>query len=295
MAVDGQLAAPSSVRRLSALQLYASVPVSSSSMAESQTGQALSTAAVGRYLGELVCLHSRSDRVDGLFSTVVVDEHGVALGLVYSSAQSVVCACSEQRGVYWSRSRGSLWRKGESSGAVQQLLAVALDCDGDAIRFTVRQEGVGFCHLNRWTCWPHLGAGHGGLHALERTLRERRAHPQAGSYTNRLLNDTGLLNNKVLEEARELIEATGARDVAAEAADLLYFTAVLLRKSDVSLGEVERRLDLRSLRLRRRAGNAKPSHEASTNGHALQNELSDTTANVVPDTHIAVDGRTVLP
>ena len=250
-------------------------------------------ADVGRYLGELLSLHSRSDRSDGLFSTVVVDEYGVALGLVYSSSQSLVTACTEQRGVYWSRSRASLWRKGESSGAVQHLIAVALDCDSDAVRFTVRQEGAGFCHLNRWTCWPHLGAGHGGLHALERTLRERQRHPQLGSYTNRLLSDAGLLNNKLLEEARELIEANGRHEVAGEAADLLYFTSVLLCKTGVSLGEVERCLDLRSLRLRRRTGNAKPPN-VTPNGYSAHSGTSTTTANTTPATHVSANGRTLL-
>ena len=292
--VDGSLASPTSIRRLSQLNLYSAVSVSNSSMADSATASSLLPSDVGRYIGELVSAHSCSDRADGLFSTVVVDEYGVALGLVYSSQQSLITACTEQRGVYWSRSRGSLWRKGESSGAVQHLIAVALDCDSDAIRFTVRQEGAGFCHLNRWTCWPHAGAGHGGLHALERTLRERRLHPQAGSYTNRLLNDGGLLNNKVLEEARELIEAATSHEVASEAADLLYFTSVLLCKSGVSLSEVERCLDLRSLRLRRRAGNAKPAGQLATNGHVTQNVAHSTIANITPATHVNFNGQTIL-
>ena len=290
----GALAAPASIHRLSQLHLYTTVPVSSSSMATSELSTALQPSAVGRYIGELLALHSRSDRSDGLFSTVVVDEYGVSLGLVYSSAHSLVTACTERRGVYWSRSRGRLWRKGESSGAVQHLLAVALDCDSDAVRFTVRQEGAGFCHLNRWTCWPHAGVGHGGIQALERTLRERRLHPQPGSYTNRLLNDTGLLNNKILEEARELIEAASQHEVAAEAADLLYFTSVLLCKAGVSLSEVERCLDLRSLRLRRRAGNAKATSIVASNGHAPQSGFLQTTANTTPDTHVTVNGQTVL-
>ena len=294
LSVDDSLASPTSIRRFSQLGLYTSVPVSSSSMAAScEAASPLLPSAVGGYIGELMSVHGRSDRPDGLFSTVVVDEYGVALGLVYSSQHSIVTACTERRGVYWSRSRGSLWRKGESSGAVQHLITVALDCDSDAVRFTVRQEGAGFCHLNRWTCWPHTGAGHGGLHALERTLRERQLHPQPGSYTNRLLSDAGLLNNKVMEEARELIEASTPRDVASEAADLLYFTSVLLCRSGVSLSEVDRCLDLRSLRLRRRAGNAKTATPA-INGNATQNGALGTTANVTPATHVSVDGRTVL-
>lgn len=87
----------------------------------------------------LACL--RTDRPDGLFTTVVVDECNVALGLVYSSAESVRASVAESRGIYYSRSRGGLWRKGDSSGAVQELVGLDMDCDSDALRFVVRQRG----------------------------------------------------------------------------------------------------------------------------------------------------------
>ncbi|MCK5944517.1 MAG: phosphoribosyl-ATP diphosphatase, partial [Planctomycetes bacterium] len=73
----------------------------------------------------------------GLWPTVVTDEGGAALGLCWSSADSLRVALDEGRGVYQSRSRG-LWRKGETSGNTQQLLRVERDCDGDALRFVVR-------------------------------------------------------------------------------------------------------------------------------------------------------------
>ena len=60
----------------------------------------------------------------------------------------------ERRGIYWSRSRDSLWIKGETSGATQELLRVELDCDCDALRFVVRQHGSGFCHTGTPGCWP---------------------------------------------------------------------------------------------------------------------------------------------
>lgn len=87
----------------------------------------------------LACL--RTDRSDGLFTTVVVDESNMALGLVYSSGESVRASVAEQRGIYYSRSRSSLWRKGDSSGAVQELVSLDMDCDSDALRFVVRQRG----------------------------------------------------------------------------------------------------------------------------------------------------------
>ncbi len=95
----------------------------------------------------------RTDRPDGLFPTVVTDERGAALGLTYSSPESIRLALSERRGIYHSRSRAGIWRKGESSGATQELMRVALDCDRDTLRFTVTQDGPGFCHTGTRTCF----------------------------------------------------------------------------------------------------------------------------------------------
>ena len=111
-------------------------------------------------LGDAFVACAVTDRPDGLFTTVVVDEHEKALGLVYSSAASVRAAVASGRGVYYSRSRRGIWRKGDTSGAWQRLRSVALDCDGDALRFMVRQMGENdhgvsacFCHTGSRDCW----------------------------------------------------------------------------------------------------------------------------------------------
>lgn len=84
----------------------------------------------------------RSDREDRLIATVVVDEQGVALGLVYSSPESVSESLRTGTGVYQSRKRG-LWHKGATSGAIQELVGIHADCDQDCLRFSVRQKGAG--------------------------------------------------------------------------------------------------------------------------------------------------------
>lgn len=89
----------------------------------------------------------RSDRPDGLFATVVSDEHGICLGLVYSNEKSIETALKLGRGVYHSRSRNKLWIKGDESGDIQELVSIGWDCDADALRFTVRQKGNGECRL----------------------------------------------------------------------------------------------------------------------------------------------------
>ena len=85
----------------------------------------------------------QTDRTDGLYTTIVIDEHQVCLGLVYSSQASIRAALKSGAGVYYSRSRKALWIKGATSGDTQELINIALDCDGDALRFTVRQKGTG--------------------------------------------------------------------------------------------------------------------------------------------------------
>ena len=216
--------------------------------ADAQVGMAIYTGRLG--LAEAFAAPLVSDRTDGLWPTVVCDELGVALGLVYSNARSLAAAVDERRGVYWSRSRNELWRKGATSGAVQKLLRVEADCDRDALRFVVRQAGAGFCHLDRRSCWgPDRGLG-----ALERRLADRVANPVPHSYTDRLIRDPDLLTAKLLEEAGELAEAVGPEAVAWEAADVVYFTMAALAARGVPLEAVARELDRRARCVRRRDG-----------------------------------------
>jgi len=219
--------------------------------ADGQVGMAIYTGRL--HLADAMAATLSSDRPDGLWPTVVADEHGTALGLAYSSPESLHEAVDTQRGVYYSRSRKMLWRKGETSGAEQELLRVDLDCDRDTLRFTVRQQGPGFCHENTWTCW---GEGF-GLGGLDRRLAQRLEDAPPGSYTARLHGDSKLLEAKLLEEAGELARAAGKEEVRWEAADLMYFTLVAMLRAGVSLSDVEAELDRRSQRVTRSGGDAK--------------------------------------
>lgn len=93
-------------------------------------------------VGKAFLASATTDRPDGLYTTMVVDERNSALGLVYSSTQSVSEALRTGQGVYQSRKHG-LWYKGATSGATQTLIKVDYDCDGDALRFVVKQHGAG--------------------------------------------------------------------------------------------------------------------------------------------------------
>jgi len=177
-------------------------------------------------LGQIISSCLKSDRPDGLIPTLVTDEHNVALGLCYSSAESIQEAVKTKKGVYWSRTRG-LWRKGETSGNEQDLLRVYSDCDSDTLKFVVRQQGLGFCHLDTWSCF----GANSGLPLLMNTLKSRKQSAPPGSYTDRLYNDSKLLHAKIREEAEELCEAESKEEIAWEAADVLYFTFVKCAKA----------------------------------------------------------------
>jgi phosphoribosyl-ATP pyrophosphohydrolase/phosphoribosyl-AMP cyclohydrolase/histidinol dehydrogenase len=105
-------------------------------------------------VAKLLMADATSDRPDGLFTTLVTDERGIALGLVYSSEESVAESLRTGRGVYQSRKRG-LWYKGESSGDIQELVSISLDCDNDCLKFAVRQKGRGMDN-DTPPCYTHL-------------------------------------------------------------------------------------------------------------------------------------------
>ncbi len=131
-----------------------------------------------------------------------------------------------------------------------------MDCDSDALRFTVTQNGTdvkAFCHLNTLTCWGESR----GLRHLEETLLKRLIDAPAGSYTKRLFDDEQLLRDKLVEEAQELSEAESRQHVAEEFADLLYFAMVRATKVGVSIDDAMAELDKRARKVTRRKGDSK--------------------------------------
>ncbi|MFV9672085.1 MAG: phosphoribosyl-ATP diphosphatase [Acidimicrobiia bacterium] len=223
--------------------------------ADGQVGMALYSGELS--LAEAIAAPLTSERADGLWPTVVVDESGAALGLTWSSAESLERAVERRKGIYLSRKRG-LWEKGATSGATQDLLGVAVDCDRDALRFTVRQHGGGFCHLGTRSCW----GDEGGIGGLSRRLAELAEEPEPGSNTVRLLNDASLLGAKLREEADELAVASSRLDVAGEAADVIYFTLVKAVAAGVNLADIERELNGRALTVKRRPMESKQGYNA---------------------------------
>jgi len=143
---------------------------------------------------------------------------------------------------FWSRSRQELWHKGATSGNVQRLMELRLDCDEDAILALVEPAGPA-CHTGERTCF-HKGdlepVAAEALATLERTVKERRQAAPEDSYTARLLADRELAGEKMREEAEEVARAAREESderVAEEAADVLYHLAVLLAERGMELSD----------------------------------------------------------
>jgi len=154
---------------------------------------------------------------------------------------------------FWSRSRNTLWRKGETSGNRQHVDGIYADCDRDTLLVQVHQEGVA-CHTGARSCFftklgggkatPAAGgAGPAMLEVLERVLESRKAAPPPGSYVAALLEKgQPQICRKIGEEAAEVMTAAlggeGDERVVAEVADLWFHTMVLLTARGIPLRRV---------------------------------------------------------
>jgi phosphoribosyl-AMP cyclohydrolase / phosphoribosyl-ATP pyrophosphohydrolase len=187
---------------------------------------------------------------DGLVPCVVQDwSTGEVLTLAYMNEQALRRTRDTGELHLWSRSRGEQWHKGATSGNVQSVRALRLDCDGDTLLALVEPAGPA-CHTGERTCF-HRGevdvtAPYETLPALERTLAERARERPQDSYTVELLDDPARIGEKVMEEAEEVARAAREESeerIDEEAADVLYHLLVLLRSRGRSLADAERVLD----------------------------------------------------
>lgn len=183
------------------------------------------------------------EKCGGLVPTVVCDAaDGRPRMLAYSSPESLETAVREQTGVYWSRSRQRLWRKGETSGNTQHLIRIETDCDADALIFYVEQRGP-TCHTGAERCFPREPFT---WETLVTRVSQRAAAGGTASYTHKLLNDPTLLDAKILEEAVEVTLARTKAEVAWECADLLYFMTVRMRAAGIRIADVMAQLEARA-------------------------------------------------
>ena len=183
----------------------------------------------------------------GLIPAIVVDaDDGSVLTLAYMNRESLEITMGEGRTCFWSRSRGELWRKGETSGNVQRIVNIKADCDRDALTVYVKKAGPA-CHLGPESCFNddvYVGADGPkfSLGELNGLILDRKAEPKPGSYTTYLF-DKGIdkILKKVGEECTEVIIAGKGGDRAElvyEISDLAYHVLVLMAEAGVTTGDV---------------------------------------------------------
>ncbi len=183
------------------------------------------------------------DKGAGLLPVIVQDvRDGTLLMQGYANQEALGKTLETGRATFYSRSRQSLWEKGETSGNWLNVQSVSTDCDQDSILYQVIPNGP-TCHRGTNSCFDEAQATGSFIPQLEKIILDRKKEPQEGSYTNRLFaKGINKIAQKVGEEAVELvIEAKDDnKDLfLGEAADLMYHFLVLLAQKGYSLEEVE--------------------------------------------------------
>lgn len=198
----------------------------------------------------------------GLLPAVVQDWlDGTVLMLGYMNQDAITRTFATKTVHFWSRSRKKLWEKGETSGHKLHVKELFIDCDQDTI--LVKAQPVGpTCHTGERACFfsrldeqGRIGeqktqeARGGILEAVLRTIRDRRANPQSGSYTTKLFEGGhDKILKKVAEEAGEVLLASKGgkkEEIIYEVADLFFHTLMVLGYHDVALEEIYQELGKR--------------------------------------------------
>ena len=184
---------------------------------------------------------------DGLLPAIVQDARTLrVLMLGYMDRTALEATLSSRRVTFFSRSKGRLWTKGESSGHFLELVSIEVDCDSDTLLVQAHPQGP-TCHLQRESCFP--SAPGSTLADLSALVERRAAERPEGSYTTKLF-DGGIrrIAQKVGEEGVETALAAVAEDddaLLGEGADLLFHLLVLLRARGLGLADVEAKLRAR--------------------------------------------------
>lgn len=190
----------------------------------------------------------------GLIPAIVQDHYTKqVLTLAYMNRESLAITIDERRTCFWSRSRQELWRKGDTSGAVQHVVSITADCDGDALVVEVVKDGPA-CHTGAESCFfqpIYLSEelkqfSYEGLYQL---IAGRKTMPQQGSYTTYLF-EKGMdkILKKVGEECTEVIigaSKTDREETIYEIADLTYHVMVLMVQMGISIEDITRELEKR--------------------------------------------------
>lgn len=203
--------------------------------------------------------------INELLNTIKFNEKGLVVAVAqdyltndvlmvaYMNKESIEITLNEKRACYFSRSRQSLWRKGETSGHIQNLKGLYYDCDADSILMKVEQIGCA-CHTGAYSCffnkvYEENITDQAILNKVYNQIINRKENPVEGSYTNYLF-DKGLdkILKKVGEETSEVI--IGAKnknkdELVYELSDLIYHSLVLMVSEGVTIDDIKEELTKR--------------------------------------------------
>lgn len=190
-------------------------------------------------------------KTDGLVPAIIQDAGTKnVLMLGYMNQAAYTKTLETRKVTFWSRSRKTLWTKGETSGNYLNVVSIQADCDNDTLLIKVHPDGP-TCHKGTGTCWGEENESTPLLFLaeLQAFINKRHEEMPEGSYTTKLFKD-GLnrMAQKVGEEALEMIiEATNGTDgkLVYEASDMIYHLMVLLTSKGLNIEDVAQELQKR--------------------------------------------------
>lgn len=205
------------------------------------------------------------EKVSNLLPVIIQDHKSLeVLMLAYMNKEAFELTCKTSLAHYFSRTKGRIWKKGESSGHIQKIKAMFLDCDSDTLLLHVEQVGGIACHTGRKSCFFNKidfqsnsitvtdkpikdeSELYGIIDTLYHIIQERKNADPSSSYVAKLLhgNENGMLK-KIAEEAAELCFALKDKDeneIIYEAADLLFHTLVGLGACNIHPDRIKQEL-----------------------------------------------------
>lgn len=218
------------------------------------------------------------EKVGGLLPVVVQEEHTKdVLMVAYMDKEAYTLTCESKIAHYFSRTKQRIWKKGETSGNIQKVQAIYLDCDNDTLLLSVEQVGGVACHTGRHSCFfkridtnenigeeKNMTETYGIIDTLYHIIEERKKSNPQTSYVAKLLhgNPNSMLK-KIVEEAGELCFALKDKDekeIVYEAADLLFHSLVALGSQNIHPERVKEEL-------KRRFGKSGIEEKNSRNAH----------------------------
>ena len=186
------------------------------------------------------------EKMDGLLPAIIQNYvSGKVLMLGYMNSKAIERSLNDQVVTFYSRSKGRLWKKGETSGNILNVKKVYTDCDKDAVLILVEPEGP-TCHLGSESCFGDVSPMVSALTDLDRTIKQKIENPIENSYTSQLIQAGAMrIAQKVGEEGVEVaLAAIGQSDkeLLSESADLFYHLLVCLRSKNLGIKDLAEEL-----------------------------------------------------